>query len=321
MRNQIAARTCRSLLAMALAFALLMGRAEAATLAPPQQTFASADAAAAALATAARAGDQAALRGLFGPGSEALVSSGDRSADRQAERRFAVAYDAKHVLVPDGADRMTLEVGDNAWPLPIPIVRAGDRWRFDTAVGAQEIVDRRIGRNELAAIHVALTVVDAQKDYFDRMRQATGAGSYAQRLISTAGKQDGLYWPASGSAPESPLGPFMAEASREQEGYPSAAPTGALRPYKGYYFRILKAQGDNAPGGAMDYVKAGAMRGGFALVAWPVSYGASGIMTFQVNQDGVVFQKDLGAGTPQLVRGMTRFDPDLSWARVKLADQ
>ena len=287
--------------------------------APVQRTYPSAEDAAAALVQAARADDQAALRAILGPGSKNLVNSGDRVADQQALRHFVEQYDQKHALVAEGPARMVLDVGPQDWPMPIPIVQQGTSWRFDAREGAQEIVDRRIGRNELAAIRVALTYVDAQRDYFERLKQATGTGAFAQRLVSTPDQHDGLYWPAAGDEPESPFGPLVAQA--EEEGYPGATVAGKPRPYQGYYFRILKAQGPDAPGGAKDYVQDGQMTGGFALIAWPASFGASGIMTFQVNQDGIVYQKDLGRDTASLAAAITRFDPDLSWARVDLAQQ
>jgi hypothetical protein len=288
---------------------------------PAQQTFASPDEAAGALATATRTHNMTALRAILGPDSEKLLSTGDRYADQEQERRFAEAYDEKHQLLSHGPDDMELEVGANDWPLPIPIVRSDGRWHFDTKAGAQEIIDRRIGRNELAAIRVALTYVEAQKDYFELMKQQTGTGYYAERLLSTAGRHDGLYWPVAAGGEESPFGPLVAQA--EEEGYPApgALVGGKPIPYQGYYFRILRAQGPSAPGGAMNYAKSGRMTRGFALVAWPSSYGSSGVMSFQVNQDGVVFQKDLGTDTARVASAITQFDPDLSWARVEVTNQ
>ena len=283
---------------------------------PAQETFTSPDTAVTAFVAAARTHDGAKLRAIFGPEGEKLFSSGDRYADAAQENRFVDAYDEKHALVPLGPGRVEVEIGADAWPLPIPIVQTGDRWRFDTQDGAQEIVNRRIGRNEFAAIRVALAYVSAQKDYFARMRERTGTGVYAQRLMSRQGHHDGLYWPAAAGQEESPLGPLIATA--REEGYPGAQVRGKPTPYQGYYYRILKAQGPEAPGGAKTYLHAARMTGGFALIAWPAGYGASGIMTFQVNQDGIVFQKDLGPATAQAVAKITRFDPDLSWARVDL---
>lgn len=300
---------------LAIGLALQFGGASPSLAASPaQRSFASPDEAAAALAQAARADDQSALRAIFGPGHDALLSSGDRYADREQLHRFIVAYDEKRVLVTQATGRVVLEVGPEEWPLPIPIVERDGRWLFDTQAGAEEMIDRRIGRNELATIRVLLTYVEAQKEFFADTAKQTGKGYYAQRLISRPGKQDGLYWPASGSAEESPFGPLVAQAM--EEGYPGQV-SGAKRiPYQGYYYRILTAQGPSAPGGALDYMQSDRMTRGYALLAWPATYGASGIMTFQVNQDGIVFQKDLGPDTAHQADGIARFDPDLTWARV-----
>ena len=305
----IAAAMC--LLAFPAAFA-------AAPAPTTQQSYATAEEAAAALATAARTHDIGALEAVLGPDSAKLISSGDRYADRERESRFAEAYDQKHALAPQGDGRMELAIGNDDWPLPIPIVQKDGRWLFDTKAGAQEIIDRRIGRNELAAIRVALAYVDAQKDYFARMKQQTGTGFYAERLISTPGHKDGLYWPAAGGT-DSPFESVVAEA--EEEGYAGAFTGTHAIPYQGYNFRVLRGQGPEAPGGAISYVRSGRMTEGFALIAWPAQYGSSGVMTFQVGQDGVVFQKDLGPGTARDATAITRFDPDLSWARVDVTNQ
>jgi hypothetical protein len=284
------------------------------TATPTQATrFATPEEAAAALVAAARADNMAAMHDVLGPNSVALLYSGDPVADRQARERFVAAYDAKHTLAPDGLGRMVLTVGDNDWPLPIPIVKGNGQWHFDSVQGVQDLIDRRIGRNEIAAIRTALAYVDAQKLYFEMMR-GEGAGAYAQRLVSRPGRRDGLYWPAVAGQPESPLEPLVAQAV--EEGYPGADRSGKPQPYQGYYFRILTGQGDSAPGGALNYLVDGRMTKGFALIAWPAIYGASGIMTFEVNQDDVVFQKDLGRTTEAGVRAINLFDPDLSWARV-----
>jgi hypothetical protein len=284
------------------------------TATPTQATrFATPGEAAAALVAAARADNVAAMHDVLGPNSVALLYSGDPVADNQARERFVAAYDAKHALAPDALGRMVLTVGDNDWPLPIPIVKDNGQWHFDSMQGVQDLIDRRIGRNEIAAIRTALAYVDAQKLYFEMMR-GEGAGAYAQRLVSRPGRRDGLYWPAAAGQLESPLEPLVAQAV--EEGYPGADRNGKPQPYQGYYFRILTGQGDSAPGGALDYVVDGRMTKGFALIAWPAIYGASGIMTFQVNQDDVVFQKDLGRTTEARVRAIKLFDPDLSWTRV-----
>ena len=293
----------------------------AARAAPPTETatptqatpYATPEAAASALVAAARADNVAAMHDVLGPGSVALLYSGDPVADDEAREKFVAAYDAKHSLTTNGPDRMVLIVGEDDWPLPIPIVKDKGQWHFDSFKGAQDLVDRRIGRNEIAAIRTSLAYVDAQKLYFEMMR-AEGAGVYAQRLASRPGRHDGLYWPAAAGEPESPLEPLVDQAV--DEGYPGANLSGKPVPYQGYYFRILTGQGDDAPGGALNYVTDGGMTKGFALIAWPAIYGASGIMTFEVNQDDVVFQKDLGPATAALVPAISLFNPDLSWARV-----
>ena len=281
------------------------------------QTFATPDEAAAALADAARAGNPDAIARLLGPGSAKLVRSGDAHADAAERQRFVAAYDEQHAIATTGPGHAVLHVGKGAWPLPIPLVEADGRWHFDTAAGAQELVNRRIGRNEIAAIRTALAYVDAQKA-FHAMTEQMGDPQYACRLVSSPGRHDGLYWPAEDGQPASPLEPLVAQA--REEGYPVDTSAGKPRPYHGYYFRILAGQGANSPQGTRDYVENGRMTRGFALVAWPASYGASGIMSFVVNQDGVVFQKDLGPQTAAVAAAMTRYDPDLSWTRVDVVD-
>jgi hypothetical protein len=277
--------------------------------------FASPDEAVGALIAAVADNNTTELRRIFGPDSESLISSGDPIADQQRRQGFVTAYNEQHKLAAAGDNRMVLDVGKDGWPAPIPLVKEGALWHFDAAAGAQEIIDRRIGRNEIAAIRVALSYADAQKDYFERAKQASGTGEYAQRLISTPNRHDGLYWPVAAGELESPLAPLVDQAI--DEGYPV---TGKRIPYQGYYFRVLTGQGPHAPGGAKDYMNGGKMTGGFALLAWPATYGASGIMTFLVDQDGVVFQKDLGKDTAALAGAIARFDPDISWTRVDVTD-
>ena len=284
-----------------------------------QQDFATADAAAEALFKACQANDVAALHAIFGPTGDKLVVSGDPIADNAARKRFADAYTASHALTPGDNGRMVLVTGPNAWPMPIPLEQVSGRWRFDTSVGAQGVVDRRIGRNELLTIRTLLAAVAAQKDYFDRVQRGTGTGAYAQHFLSTPDKQDGLYWDAATGEAPSPLGPLVEQA--ESEGYPGATATnGKPTPYQGYFYHMLKAQGPNAPGGAKNYVRNGSMTEGFAFVAWPAGYGSSGIVTFLVDEDGIVFQKDLGRDTAKIAAGMTRFDPDETWTRVDITD-
>jgi hypothetical protein len=284
-----------------------------------QQNFASADEAVDALVNAVRAGNTQALLTILGPGAEKLVVSGDPIADETARKRFLDDYAARHTLTATDGGHMVLTVGPNDWPMPVPLVQAENRWHFDAGLGAQEAIDRRIGRDELLTIRTLLASVEAEKDYFDRVKRGSGSGAYAQRMLSTPGSQDGLYWDtAPGEAP-SPLDPLIEQA--RSEGYPGASSANNRQiPYQGYYYRILKAQGPNAPGGAKEYIKDGRMTEGFAFVAWPASFDSSGIVTFLVNQDGIVFQKDLGPDTASIVSKMVRFDPDLTWARVEIGD-
>jgi hypothetical protein len=278
--------------------------------AAPQTTFPSAEAAVDALVAALGRHDNSGFRALMGPGGEKLLESGDKIADENARQRFLADYAAHHQIATQSDGRAILIVGTNDWPLPIPIVQANGSWHFDAAAGAQEIINRRIGRNEIAAIRTSLAFVDGEQAYHDRF------GTYAMRLFSSPDKYDGLYWEPGPGEPESPLGPLVAQAV--DEGYPGASAAGKALPYQGYYFRILKGQGSSAPGGRKAYVANGEMTGGYALLAWPATYGVSGITTFQVNQDGTVFQKDLGPDTAKIVAGMSLYDPDITWARVDI---
>ena len=257
-----------------------------------QETFASPRQAVDALIAAARSGRTADLLKIFGPDSRKLVVSGDAVADKNARERFVAAYATASEIENEGDAKAVLVIGGEDWPFPIPMVKQGHAWRFDTKAGEQEILDRRIGRNELSAIEVCRAYVDAQRDYASKPRTADGLIEYAQRFMSTPGAHDGLYWTVEPGEEESPMGPLVAKARAEGYGVKSAQ--GKRTPYHGYYYRILKRQGKDATGGPYDYVVRGHMIGGFALVAFPASYGASGIMTFIVNQDGVVYQKNLG---------------------------
>jgi hypothetical protein len=289
------------------------------SLAANQQNFASADDAVAALVKALQADDKKSLLEIFGPGGEKLVASGDPVADASARQRFLDLYGESHTLAPQPDGSVTLVVGNNGWPLPIPIVHVGDHWQFDATVGAQDIIDRQIGRNELLTIQTLLSAVAAEEDYFDRMKAANGTGVYAQRLYSMPGKHDGLYWNVSTGEDESPLGPLIEQA--QDQGYPGVTQAGGVQsPYHGYYFRLLKAQGPDAAEGASNYIQGGKMTDGFAFIAWPANYARSGIMTFIVNQNGNVFQKDLGPDTGKTVSHITLFNPDLSWALVNVSD-
>ncbi len=308
------ARSSLRLCGLPLALCLGLATATPAAQAETQQTFASADEAVAAVVADLKSDNLQALRAIFGPHSERLLSSGDAVADQNARRHFVTAYDEKHHLEPN-QNGAVLVIGKDDWPFPIPLRKNGDRWQFDTAAGEQELISRRIGRNELATIQTMLAYVDAQQDYGDWMQRQAGAPEYAQFIRSHPGKQDGLYWPAAAGQPESPLGSLFAEA--QKEGYRASASAQGRVPYHGYFFKILTAQGPHAPGGAVDYVVRGKMIGGFALVAWPARYGDSGVMTFLVNHNATVYQKNLGPKTSSVAEAMTRYDPDPSWQKVE----
>jgi hypothetical protein len=272
-------------------------------------SFASPEEAVTALIEAARKGDQATVLELFGPGSENIVSSGDAVADKTARENFLAMYDASHALVPEGENKVWLQVGADGWPMPVPIVKRDGRWYLDGAEGADEVVYRRVGKNELGAIAVCRGYVDAQIEYASEDRDGEGAGIYANKLVSDPGTHNGLYWETAEDEPLSPVGSAVATAAAE--GYRAGA--GA---YHGYRYRQLYRQTENANGGAIEYFDNGVLKNGFALVAWPAEYGVSGVMTFIVNQDGVVFQKDLGENTPYLVAAMDAYDPDSTWTAV-----
>jgi hypothetical protein len=276
------------------------------------RSFATPEAAVEALIAAVEKNDLAAVRRILGPGAEDALESGDPVQDQTDRADFLAAYKARHALVEDGADQRTLTTGENDWPMPIPIVRKDGQWYLDGQAGADEIVYRRIGENELGAIAVCRGFVAAQMEYAVEGRDGDPAGIYALKLISDEGMQNGLYWPAADGEEESPAGPFVASAA--SEGYRRGA---ARTPYHGYYYRMLYRQGANAKNGAREYFKDGLLTEGFALVAWPADYAVSGVMTFLVNQDGVVFQKDLGEDTEAAVAAMDTFDPDDTWNAVE----
>lgn len=287
-----------------------------ASAASAKQSFHSPEEAADALAGAIRTGNRPGILAVLGRAAADIVSSGDDVADAAERERFTAAYDAKHQVALDGDTKAIMIVGEEEFPFPIPLVRSNGAWRFDTDAGRLEILYRRIGRNELDTIQACLAYVDAQNEYAEKNPSGAGVGVYAQRIVSRAGTKDGLYWPASPSEPASPLGELVAEATRE--GYRAGA--GRI-PFHGYYYKILTRQGPNAPGGALDYIVGGRMIGGFALVAYPASYGNSGVMTFLVNHAGVVFEKDLGPRSAQIAEQMTSFNPDQTWKITVLPAQ
>ena len=280
-----------------------------------QQTFTSPEDAVRALAAATKAGNLDQLLTLFGPDAQDLVDSSDPATARRNQQVFTVAFAEGWRLVNQGTNRKVLVVGNEGWPFPVPLVNEAHRWRFDTAAGKEEVLARRIGRNELAVIDICRAYVAAQHRYARDGHDGNQPGLYATKVRSDPGRQDGLYWPAERGSKPSPLGDLVAEAAKE--GRPIAGERPAPTPFHGYYFKILTGQGPNAPGGAASYVVDGAMSGGFALVAWPVDYDGSGIMTFIVGKDGVVRQKDLGPETETLAPAMAVYNPDATWIEVR----
>ena len=309
-------RTARRRLAtmIALVWALVFG-ASAVAADTRQTVFPSPDEAVKELVASARTGDAAAMIRVLGPGSKEIIESGDPVADKTARERFIKSFEDAHKIVMQGDAKAVLSTGKDDWPFPIPVVKDGSGWHFDTTAGKSEILNRRIGRNELAVIQVVQAYVDAQREYYLANPQDDKMLQYAQRIASTPGKRDGLYFQTKAGERPSPLGPLV-DTSRA-EGY-SKSDDGKRTPYHGYHYRILKSQGPDAPGGAYDYVVRGRMIGGFALVAWPASYDNSGVMTFIVNHEGIVYEKDLGLGTSGTAQKMTTFNPDKTWKRVEI---
>lgn len=271
-----------------------------------QRTFSTPEAGVEALVDALETADANAMLEIFGSENEEFLTGGDRAAAREEWRRVYVAAKEAVVLRPVDEDHVVVVLGRKAWPMPIPLVKEGDSWRFDTEAGAEEVTNRRIGRNELAAINALRAYIDAQIVYASRARDGDRVRKYAQHLVSTQGKHDGLYWANDPGEEPSPLDSLaLAEFAKGRK---------AGDPYLGYYFRIISRQGGNAPGGAYDYVINGNMIAGFAIVAWPADYGVSGIMTFLASHHGEVLQKDLGEATDKIVEELDTYDPDDTWA-------
>jgi len=316
MKNSIQLTRFCSLLTVVLvagASGFLPACLRAAELQPAQQLFASPEEAVKALQMAAAGKDQAALCTIFGPVFRELLT-GDAVQDANNAQRLATALAQGCRPVHEGVEKITLEVGPNNWPMPIPLVQAAGQWHFDTAAGKEEIINRHIGKDELHAIGVCRAYVTAQRQ-FASTTPAAGAGPiYAQQLKSTPGQKDGLYWPAAGNEPASPFGPLVAEA--HAQGYGTHQGTGP-HPFHGYYFRLLTRQGPAAPGGRMNYLSHGKLTGGFALVAYPEHWDRSGIMTFIVNQDGKVFQRNYGDQTARLAGALQDYNPDRDWTLVQ----
>ncbi len=283
------------------------------SVAAPQETFATPEAAADALLAALKADGDVPLTALFGDEHKVKLFDPDAAAAKANRARIVASMQTLRVLREPSADRRILVIGDKAWPVPFPIVKTGDRWRFATEEGIEELINRRVGGNERNAISVLRAFVDAQRTYASRDRDGDGVLQYAQKVMSSPGKQDGLYWPSDPAKGEeaSPFGPLIAEAT------PYTAGHKAGDPYRGYYFRILSQQGKSAAGGPYGYVINGRMIAGFAMVAYPAYYGESGVMTFIVNHNGVVYERDLGPNTAKLAPGIKAFDPGKGWNVVK----
>ncbi len=296
----------------ALAVCLLLASTALAATSSGHQVFPSVTAAAKALVAAARTDDMAALSSILGGDAKEILSSGDPVADNNARDNFVAKYDQMQRLAYDERGRAILYLGADNWPFPIPLVKSGDGWVFDTEAGKRELLFRRIGRNELFTIDVLADLADAQQEYASEIRDNGNVRQFAQKIQSGPGKHDGLYWPVSSGEEESPIGPLIADATAE--GYKTGAATPI--PFHGYYYRILSRQGKNAPGGAKDYLVEGKMTQGFAFLAYPATYRASGVMTFMINQDGVIVQKDLGTDTAKVANEITEYNPDKSWEEV-----
>ena len=282
--------------------------------APAHAKFATPDEAAAALLQALKTDSLDKLQAIFGRDAMEASASGDPVSDRRDREVIALAMEQSWCWAPRGADRKELVIGDEQWPFPAPLVRTGNEWQFDAKAGKEEVLARRIGRNELGIVSLCRAYVGMQREYASQPHDGKPAGFFAQRLRSTPGRQDGLYWPVKPGEKPSPLGDLAAEATAE--GYDQNKSSSS--PFWGYHFRILTAQGPAAPGGKKSYVANGDMAGGFALVAFPAKYGSSGVMTFIVNQDGVVYEKDLGEGTANQATQLTEYNPDESWTEVRV---
>lgn len=300
-------RSCLAGLGLIFAFII------SSTPASAQKMFSSPEEAVKAAIAAARSNNDKELLAIFGAQAKEILFSGDPVADKQRRAEFVAAYDQANRLSTDGENRILI-AGKQDWPFPIPIVKKGQSWMFDTEQGKQEVLNRRIGGNELFTIQTMLAIVDAEREYAMKDRDRNGLLEYAQKFLSDPGKKNGLYWEAKAGEPESPLGPIMVQA--RSQGY-GAKITTAPGPYHGYNYRILTAQGKDAPGGAYSYFVKGKMIGGFAVVAYPAEYGNSGIMTFIVNYDGKVFQKNLGPNTAAAAKSMKEYNPDKTWTEVK----
>jgi hypothetical protein len=297
--------------AAAFGFSILLGAMLA--KGPVEMKFSSPEAAATTLLQAFKNNDTAKLEAIFGRDVMQEVASGDPTSDRRDRELIALAMEQSWRWAPAGAGRSELIIGDEQWPFPVPLVKNGSQWQFDVEAGKEEFLVRRIGRNELNVIGLCRAIVGMQQEYASKSHDGRPAGLFAQRLRSSPGRQDGLYWPNVPGQRRSPLGDVAAQAA--VQGYDVDSPSSA--PFWGYYFRVLTGQGDAAPGGRKSYLVNGDMPGGFALLAYPAKYASSGVMTFMVRQDGVVYEKDLGPETPTLALRITEYNPEASWREAR----
>jgi len=278
-----------------------------------QKTFPSPEEASAALFAAVQSNDEKALLSIFGPDGKQIVSSGDDAEDAQSRANFAQKYQECNRLVKEPDGTITLYIGAMNWPTPIPIVNTGNSWYFNTDAGKKEILARRIGRNEMSAIRICQELVAAEKEY-----RSTRNGVYAQQIFSDPGKDNGLYWKASEGQPQSPIGPLVAWAVAEEYAKSRGEPP---VPFRGYFFHIVARQGKNAPGGAKSYIANGKMTEGFAIVAYPAEYRSSGVMTFIVGEEGIIYENDLGKKTEVLAKTMKEFNPTATWQKTDLVHE
>jgi hypothetical protein len=317
--NRIVAQAARVAAALALSLASTLAPAAdtpqstaSTKVAPKRVYFATPQEGFSALVEALRKPDFKAVDRLLGPGYRRITDSGDSVADRAAAQHFVEQYDLKHRIELQGDATAQLSTGESDWPMPIPLVKQAGGWAFDADAGEDELIARRIGRNELDAMQVCLAFIDMQQEYAEVDRNGNGLLEYARRLASSPGKHDGLYWPTKAGETPSPAGPRLAAAHVQ----PTAGKK-TSRPFHGYYFRMLTTQGANAPGGKRDYIVDGRLIGGVALLAWPASYLSSGVKTFMCNLDGVIYERDFGPDTSSLVRKINAFDPGPGWSRAK----
>jgi hypothetical protein len=312
--KELSARCAFRLFAVAVILMIFIFSGVNASAALRQKGFATPEEAVKAFAAAMKSNDEGELLSIFGTAGKELISSGDPVSDKQRREKFIRDYDRKNSIAPEGS-KMVLIVGERDWPFPVPLVKKADQWFFDTKAGKEEILNRRIGENELSTVQTLLVIVDAQREYAMKDPDKDGIREYAEKFGSDPGQKNGLYWKTNPGEEQSPLGELVADA--RAEGYRRSGSSQGPIPFHGYYFRMLKKQGKHAAGGAFDYVVKNKMIGGFAVVAYPAAYGNSGVMTFVVNHEGVVYEKDLGKNTAKNATGMMSFDPDKTWKKAE----